>query len=354
MSGFPILDLILGMIFVYFMLSIVSSSAVEIILTIFKLRAKVLEDWLYTLFDKKITQPDGSTTTLGQSIMDHCSTTVLAKAGKATAYIDAKNFTTALLEKITFDPHFPDVFATNLNDIIAGLKNATAADGSSMLSTELKRSLLAYAGEARADFQTAAVKTESELQLFRAKVEQWYDSNMDRVEGHLKQKYIRPLTFWTGVAVVLALNADSVAISRYLYTNPDVRAKISAQAMAAANDTTMPAKLHQIAAGRDTGIIGKSIIQDIRTQQLELKQQVAKLNEDVPLGWKQSDLDKLSMYPKTIFPKMAGWLATILAVMLGAPFWFGLLNKVANLRSTGPKPVSSTDMARKDADTEND
>lgn len=33
-----------------------------------------------------------------------------------------------------------------------------------------------------------------------------------------------------------------------------------------------------------------------------------------------------------------GWLLTIVAVSLGAPFWFDVLMKIANLRANGPKP----------------
>ncbi len=33
---------------------------------------------------------------------------------------------------------------------------------------------------------------------------------------------------------------------------------------------------------------------------------------------------------------------SILAVFMGAPFWFDILNKIANLRGTGPKPPSPT------------
>ncbi len=353
MSGFPILDLILGMTFVFFMLSIIASSGVEIITSLCKLRARVLEAWLFNIFDKPMVQPDGTTVTLGQAIMDHCSTTVLAKAGKSTSYIDAKNFTTALLEKLTYDPKNPDSIASDLDVLAERLKTATAADGSPLLSTELKRSMLGYISEARADFAIASLKTQSELQLFRSKVENWYDTNMDRVEGHLKKKYLRPVTFWVGVFVVLSLNADSLAITRYLYTNPDVRAKLATQAMAAASDTTLQIKLQRLTKGGDTTIVGKNIIQDIREQQLEIKREIAKLDEEVPLGWKQADLDRLSKYPQSVLPKIAGWLATILAIMLGAPFWFELLNKVTNLRGSGPKPVSSTDIQRKDNDAVN-
>ena len=43
-----------------------------------------------------------------------------------------------------------------------------------------------------------------------------------------------------------------------------------------------------------------------------------------------------------ILSKILGLAVTILAVMLGAPFWFDLLNKVTNLRGTGGKPASSS------------
>jgi hypothetical protein len=40
--------------------------------------------------------------------------------------------------------------------------------------------------------------------------------------------------------------------------------------------------------------------------------------------------------------KFAGWVLTALAVTLGAPFWFDLLNRLVNLRSSGRRPVAST------------
>ena len=38
------------------------------------------------------------------------------------------------------------------------------------------------------------------------------------------------------------------------------------------------------------------------------------------------------------FLPVLGWLFTALAASLGAPFWFDLLKKAANLRATGPNP----------------
>jgi hypothetical protein len=352
MSGFPILDLVIGMVFVYFMLSLITSSLVEIVMSYFRLRARVLEKWLFAIFDKKMMQPDGKVVKLGQAIMDHCTTTALAEAGRATSYIDAKNFSTALLEKLTFDLAKPDDVAESLGDIIEKLKEKFAVDGTTLLSTELQRTMLTFAYEAQSEKKASGENSESEMQRFRKKIEYWFDSNMDRIEGKLKTKYSRPLTFWLGMAVVVGLNADSINIARYLYSNPDARAKVVAQATAAAGDTTYRKRIKQLELSATT-ISDSLAVEDLKTKQLELKKDINKLQEVVPLGWQATDIDQFRNSPeKTIAKKLAGWLATLLALMLGAPFWFDLLNKVVNLRGSGPKPASGTDAERKAADTD--
>ena len=51
-----------------------------------------------------------------------------------------------------------------------------------------------------------------------------------------------------------------------------------------------------------------------------------------PIGWKELPAG-LMEFLKTLL----GWLITAAAVSLGAPFWFDLLGKVANLRGSGGK-----------------
>jgi len=38
---------------------------------------------------------------------------------------------------------------------------------------------------------------------------------------------------------------------------------------------------------------------------------------------------------------IGGWLITIAALSLGAPFWFDALNKLSNLRMAGKKPAEA-------------
>lgn len=330
MSSLPILDLVAGVIFFYFLLSIISSSAVEMTLTVFQLRAKVLEDWLKTIFDKPFKQPDGTTIPLGQAIMDHCSVTALSEKGKSTSYIDAKNFAAALLERITYDPQNPVSIARNIDELIVAIQRTT------LLPTELQRVILTYAYEAKNTYASLSVKVGSEVDLFRSKVENWFDMSMDRIGGTLKRKYTRRLTFVIGVATVLLLNADSIAISKYLYSNPDARARFAASAYAEVKSgdhlDSAIAQLNTTAANT------------IRMKLKEIERVKDGLSEALPIGWKAGELREPDghLSGRLLFSKITGLLATILAIMLGASFWFDLLSKIADLRGTGAKPVSST------------
>jgi uncharacterized protein YjbJ (UPF0337 family) len=350
MSGFPILDLVIGMIFIYFLLSIISSSAVEMIMTAWRIRARVLGKWLTTIFDKEIDKADGTKITLGQAIIDHCAVAALSKTGKAPSYIDAKNFTSAVLEKLTYDPANPKSIATNIDQIIDALNSTTA------LSIELQRAMLAYAYESKDTYTKLSGKVISEVEYFKSKVERWFDTSMDRITGTLKAKYARPFTLGVAILTAALLNADSISIAQYLYSNPEVRTKLAEQAYTAGKDTTLITRLTQVQkSNRDSATIAtlEQIKGDMKKSIDNLTDATAALETSMPLGWTKAELKRNGRYSAgLIFKKITGLAATVLAIFMGAPFWFDILNKISNLRSTGPKPPSSSNP--KDDDDDND
>ena len=340
MTNFPILDLVAGMIFVFFLLSIISSSAVEMILTGGKFRAKALEKWLTDIFKETVTLAGGTQKPLGMAIMDHCTVTALSGTGKSTSYIAAPNFVSALLEKISFDPQNPD----NIPADIAAYK--TVIQNSTALPPELKRVFLMYATEA----QNAATETLHSIDLFKGKIENWFDSNMDRVGGYLKTTYTRPFTFLVAAVTALALNADSIAIAKYLYNNPDARAKVAASAYAAAHDDKYQQQVDALkrslpAAKNDTTVATLQQLTDsLNEKWKELNIAKAALEDNsIPLGWSSVECKDKQGWNAVLFVlgKFAGLFATFLAITMGAPFWFDVLNKVSNLRGTGTKPQES-------------
>jgi hypothetical protein len=334
MSGFPIIDLIAGIIFVYFLLSIVCSSVVEMLLAGFRARAKLLAEWLYKIFDQQV-QVGGKTESLGQAIMDHCAVTALSEKGNSPSYIDAKNFSSALLEKITFNPNNPNDIANDLNAIISQLQQTN------ILSPELKRALLTYAYEAKELYKNAGNKVMSEIEVFRSKIETWYDTSMERLTGDFKRRYSRPFTLIVATVTVLLMNADTVNIAKYLYSNPEARAKIAAQAYTAAQDSAnvFNQRIAAIQNANDTTV--KQLQQTFQTGLDNINDAKAVIEQNLPFGWNTTDFKTLKNF-FVLLSKVLGLVVTILAIMLGTPFWFDLLNKVTNLRSTGNKPGTDT------------
>ena len=172
MSGFPILDLVVGIIFIFFLLSIISSSVVEIALTLTRTRAKVLEDWFLQIFDKQIKDSKGNLVQLGRELLDHCSTTALSQQvakGKTFAkstgpsYVDAKNFVSALLGKVVANLGKPT--PAKITDIISALEKDT------ILPEELKQSFLLYSHEVEDNNYSVKGKTTGALENFRGKLE---------------------------------------------------------------------------------------------------------------------------------------------------------------------------------------
>ncbi|NCI48390.1 hypothetical protein GWC95_00555 [Sediminibacterium roseum] len=367
MSGFPILDLVVGIIFVYFLLSIVSSSMIEIVMTATKLRGKMLRDWLLNIFDKDVTV-GSKKIKLGQAIMDHCGTTALSPRGVAPSYIDAKNFTAALLEKVLHDPNDPNSIPSDIDGVIAGLKKTDA------LPDEVKGILIGYALETKDTYKSLSLKISGELEMFNKKIENWYDTNMERVSGALKTRHTRKFTLWIAIVLVVLLNADSISISKYLYKNPEARMELATQAYASANSDSVKAQVQGIidrnnkrkaeteaarasadtaksnSAGPDAAqkatdtLSMKQLTDSISTQIVTIKSTKAILDDAIPLGWNNHVFltaeNRFSIW--LVLSKIAGLGMTVLAIMMGAPFWFDVLNKVSNMRSAGSKPPSST------------
>jgi hypothetical protein len=171
----------------------------------------------------------------------------------------------------------------------------------------------------------------------KKKIEHWFDDAMDNVSGWYKRKANAWL--WVISAVVcIALNADTISVGKILWNDPTARAAVSEAAKNYANHKT---------AGNDAGT-GASALTTGTKEELS---KVTNARDDleklpVPLGWCEEDClpDDPRRPPTDFYPmllKLVGILISILAVSQGAPFWFDLLQKVANLRLAGDPPPDS-------------
>jgi hypothetical protein len=135
-----------------------------------------------------------------------------------------------------------------------------------------------------------------------------------------------------------------------LYNNDEARAEIATRASLFVQDSSIVNLISRIdttsgdsAFQRDH----KQIVAHLNKQVVTLKTLNTELKENsIPIGWHHNVLDEQEKpeNPKLLMiwylRKFFGLLITVLAVGLGSPFWFDILSKLANLRSTGKKPVT--------------
>jgi hypothetical protein len=254
------------------------------------------------------------------------------------SYIPAQNFVAALLDVVLPDP------APALGSPTPGLGNASPALGNAspgvagqrtvtdpglrdaidkITNKNVRGALLALYDEARGD-----------LAKFRASVEAWFNSVMERVSGAYK-RWTQVIIFLLGAAVTVGLNVDTIAIVTLLSQDKGARGR----AVAAAEEYVRQHK-DQPAAGKSDGAPGPQTGDEAKIEDKLRKQIEADLGQlgsvGLPLGWSEATLSRGDKEPLVLWwlSKAVGWLLTAFAISLGAPFWFDLLNKFMVVRST--------------------
>jgi hypothetical protein len=120
----------------------------------------------------------------------------------------------------------------------------------------------------------------------------WFAAGMDRVSGVYKRK-AQLFSFLIALVVAGLLNIDTFHLCKALWMHP-------ADVVSLATPGTADQALK------------------------DLKQ--------LPVGWTAgATFSVLALF---------GWLATACSALFGAPFWFGLLQRLVNVRGAGPKPTA--------------
>lgn len=287
MFGSTILDVAVGMAFFYLLMSVVCSSLNEFLESLLKNRAKGLENGIVRLLGDPA---------LAQKLYNHPLIKPLSVDKAGPSYIPAASFSMALLNMAGSSRSFGEIRQTV----------------SQLPDSQFKSSLLAMMDDAGGDLDQA-----------RKNVEQWFDAAMDRVSGWYKRR-----TQWFllafGLAFALALNLDSLKIADQLYRDQPKREAIVAAAEGYA------------AASKQTN--------DVSAQ--GIKENFDKIESlGFPVGWTAADVP---VDFNSALRKIFGLLATGLAVSLGAPFWFDVLNRIMVVRSTVKPHEKSQETPSKD------
>ena len=304
------LDVAIGVVFLFFILSLICSSINEFVAYLFGWRAQTLREGVVNLLSGNTTiTPEGRS--LARQVFEHPLVQGLARPGSKRwpSYIPSRTFVTALLS-LGDAAHSPHA-TRKLEDAIKAIPN----------------------DQVQAALMGLLQRTEGDAQRFQAAAEEWFDDAMERVSGWYRRKVQLALTV-IAAALTLFLNADTIQIARNLWADQAVRKAVVERASATSASGAEQPQIREIAATVD----------DLE----ELK---------IPLGWSTAD-DPTPETPDPqrlvwpwsdwgwFFAKLLGLTLTTAALTLGAPFWFDVLSKVARLRASGAPPPT-TDAVRK-------
>lgn len=356
--GSTLLEVALGVAFVYLLLSLLCSALTELLETFVKFRARDLERGISKLLH------DSS---LATEFFTH---PLIKPMGEKPSYIPARTFSLALWNLATTAAAKGDIAAGVTQDLSEIRKLIASLEAKQYDS--IKTSLLALIDEAGGDLNRA-----------RLNVERWYNDAMDRVSGWYKRR-THLLLIVIGLLAAAFLNVDTINVVQALWYNDTLRHTVAAAAEDYAKSTQPPNPNAAVAPAEVNSSTVEQQATVVRKKINEVRDELNTLG--LPIGWirnpsepqrgdeKYKQLtedefkrevalyhDRLTAFkgdprrppatPMDWLLKIIGIFLTALAVSQGAPFWFDLLNKFIIIRSTVKPHEKSLEQPSKDRPT---
>jgi hypothetical protein len=277
MFGSSTLDVAIGLIFTFLVISLIASAVTEATASALSWRAETLLEGIKQLLN------DPQMNGLALDIYNHAlanpqsngKAATPAELGAKPSYIGSKEFACALIDIIGLLPGA---------DRQAQLKQIDDVVKDKQLSTLLNGII------SRAD---------GNLDRTRAEIAGWFDRGMDRVAGVYKRK-TQLFSLFIGLACAVMLNIDTTKIAGALWDQPMVIKSLA----------PVP--------GGETALMALTQLQDLR----------------LPFGWDQSARDEFLTNWNWLVEAL-GWLISAVATLFGAPFWFDSLQRFVQIRGAG-------------------
>jgi hypothetical protein len=358
-----ILTVVIGIIFVLLLLSLLATTLMELLSSFFSLRSrnllKALRNMLASSDQNEVLVEEFQRNSLYRHLTQRYGRQSSGFSGPS--YMSAETF-----QSILFDVVLKGEGTDQLEQRIEALPDE---DLKNVLSQLLRES-------------------DGQLDLFRLEVQNWYNNVMDRAAGWYK-RYTQKILLFMGLGIAVVFNADTVALYDRLSNDPETlaqlanaaeqyvqardragtlpntpgaRPQVNAPAPAPNNQTipinpfdstgttTMgqPAPTTTYQPGTPAPATysygaGSVAEQDFRTSLEDLKgllnNEIAEIRRPLGMGWEGVSLRSLSTYD--LVSKILGFILTALAISMGAPFWFDLLKKLVNIRSSGSRPYEN-------------
>ncbi len=301
------IDVAIGLTLIYLGVSLFVTVINEYIAQIFNMRGRQLHASLKKLIDDK---------NIKQALAQHPAFASLFNnhPEKAGSYIDPKILGRLLVGSLAT--------TTASNNTVGQIAEAIERLPNSTLKTQLQ-SIVRTAGDNTEDLVAA--------------VSDWMDRSLTMM-GEDYKRNLQIISFLVALVITAILNINTITLTERLYQDKELRNATAATAVQFTKDVDKEtfvkcSKLSDEASKKDPACI-----------EVERLTNITESLGKLPIGWpdpsKSATAVSHSETHKTLFwgERLLGWLLTALAVSLGAPFWFDLLNKAVSIRHGMRKP----------------
>jgi len=364
-----IIDIVIGLVFIYLLYSLLTTIIQEIIASHFGFRGKMLERAIFRMLEDdnkfnsrfksvfylfKKSGNGGVKDSASGVFYNHPLIKFLGESDcrNRPSYLNRDCFSKVIVDLLRGEQVKPEDDVTAL--IQKSLDDQRTNWGNAKISTETHSFLKSIWADAKGD-----------VPKFRKNLENWYDETMDRASGWYK-KHTQFVLFFVGLTISIVFNVDTLKIIERLEKDPKLREQLVQQAGAfqeAHPDLDKKLLLQEVENNKflakysKNELLANDSLQNIKLNDslklanyLELKSKrdtlfnqanslvkndINNVHHSLGLGWKEYDTSFLN-----IFYSLIGWMVTALALSLGAPFWFDLLNKLMKLRGSVATPTS--------------
>ncbi len=294
------LEVIIGMIFTFMLLSLLGTTVNELISAWRGWRGFYLEEGLKRLLEFK-DNPEVfekfKNNAVFKQLMQHKAP---LRVSQSPAYLSSSNFATILTNVLKKKGQAVE----KIDDLLEGLPE----------DSQLRQVLEQLKEEGH-----------ESLDAFKGRLQTWFDDVMWQASGWYK-RHVQFITLFVGLSIAGVLNADSFQIYKHLSNNAAARESLAAMAekYAAENETLPETKTYT-----DT-----LAVKDIKKELDDVTStgEFGEMSNVLGLGWQTGDV---LVSPVSWLVRLLGWLITAFAISLGASFWFDILKKIVTIRSSG-------------------
>ena len=348
-----LLDVLIGLVLVYLVMSVLCSGINELLAQKFSRRGRFLREGMMNMLDDRSTYLQ----LINHSIVSSFYRNVPGKP-QTPSYLPPANFAQALFDVVRMKAAVIRAPLQAADGAVlpgkdALLAQAIAGRDSKPLSFEdLRQAAIVcrnYGFPAAAALVPLLDAANGDLAAAQKNVEDWFSSTMDRVSGWYKAHTQKTLLL-IGICAAVLLNVDSVEIIRRLAASDQLRTALAATAAQVVETRQLGGVSIPVANGQPP--LDEKDLRQFADGIKSLQ------SEGLPVGFAclPTAADSSAELPQIVLAcrgnlaqmragnwllKIIGWLITGFAAGLGAPFWFELLGKLVSLRGAGPKPVTT-------------